>query len=237
MPAKINPSEATTTEADARAGYDRARGLTTEWEGRLRAAQTALETAEASATADVIADPGQVEDIVQARADARERVTVTGEVLQQARAAEREAGRKLLPFAADRYRAEATKAEAEADAWRATVNRHVHDLVELTGDDEWEAYAERRIDYVAPIHEITTRAFIAHRSAALIDQAANNGAELLRLVDQAQTDTRAWNMLNGRLGGRLGDIGSHWNNGTGVAAVTRYSLPDELLPGGVFPLY
>ncbi|WOQ15632.1 hypothetical protein [Raineyella sp. W15-4] len=229
------------TEEQAQAVYDQAREQAADWQTRHDTAQAAAVAADTTTTGnifDILADPttGTLEEIAAARATAREQAAVAVDVLARARAAETEAGRALLPFATARYEEQAARAEADLAAFRAQYLALIDKIEAMTGTDEAQL---RNPDRPFPeARRLETAAFNAHRAAHLCRAAHADGPGLLAAVDAAQSSTSAQNILRSLLGGYAGDTALDVARGTARAAmVSRGSLPTELQPGGVYPLY
>jgi len=225
------------SEAELRKRYDEAVALRAEWASRLRAAEVAQSDAEASATASVVADPGAVEKIVSARAEAAERGRVTREVLAQATAAMREAGRALLPFAAARYDKADAQAKAELAAFDAEVRRHVDALVQLIDRHRVDVDAFRADEHV----RLEAQAMRARRDAELCRWAHEDPAGCADTFRRAgkRNDKAADLAMADRLGPAMGQepgFGGRHPVALKAPAGRMTDLPAELRPDGCFPL-
>lgn len=225
------------TEEDLHAQYAAALALVAEWEERLRAVEAAQAEADATASADVIDHPEQVEKIAQARSEAVQRVRVTREVLDRARAAALEAGRRLLPFAAERYDAEAAEQDRAVAAWNARLTRHVTDLEKMTGSPEWARLASAPYDEPERLAALADR---ARRDAAFCRWAQVADAAVIAeaLRDARGTGKQGKQQLDAALDGHAGVWGA-WG-GVHPEALRMptgaHDLPAELQQGGCYPV-
>lgn len=238
-----NPSEdtmtttdTTTTETEARAAYDRAHRLVTEWQHRLDDAKAAQAAAEQTAPNDVLDHPDAIEEIVAARTATREKVRATEEVLGRAHDAVRMAGKALLPFARDKYLAEAARADHDRTAWHDKLDRLVAPLVAHTGMEIFRAEATGRT-YEVPFG-LGMASLRARRSARLCELAIELD-DMPTLWDEYirgnTVASPAWHRLRDALGTELFG-GPNLFGGVKLDPVATADLPAELQANGVYPI-
>lgn len=188
MTTKTKTTATPAEPADARAELDHARSVVADWEQRLHAAQAALDAAEQASTAGLLDHPDDVETVVRDRAAARERVTVTADVLDRARAAEADAARvlalSLVPALRARYAQEAKDTQAKLDAFKARTAELIGLLVEHTADTRWE-WALPTESTPTPQATLELDLVKARRSARIVDVfGAGNGPALVEAIQQ-----------------------------------------------------